>query len=149
MEVPPDPRRSTFLTLGRGGRLTGGENNLGVGVGILTRVQEYVEHELRIGGAAHCLRMELGSKVRSGLVSDALVGSVVRVREQSLPPRLEGLAINVIAVILGGYVALSRLMIEYRLILSPIAKGYFFSYPPRRQSHELIPKTYAKYGLNL
>mmetsp|Transcript_21350 Transcript_21350/g.62229 ORF Transcript_21350/g.62229 Transcript_21350/m.62229 type:complete len:549 (+) Transcript_21350:3323-4969(+) len=130
------------------GRTDGEDDLLGFHVP-LASVEEDVEHEFGIGRAARRLRMELGREVWTCLVGDPLVTAVVGVGEESLPSRLEILAVDVIAMILGGDVAISRLVVQDGLILTAISEGELLGGTASGESNELIAHANAVDGFHL
>ncbi len=62
-----------------------------------------------------CLGVELGTEEGLALVPDPLVGAVIHVREQRLPPLAELGVVDGIPVVLGGDVALVRHSVHHGL----------------------------------
>mmetsp|Transcript_54412 Transcript_54412/g.80749 ORF Transcript_54412/g.80749 Transcript_54412/m.80749 type:complete len:227 (+) Transcript_54412:3518-4198(+) len=85
--------------------------------------------------------MELRREVGPRLVRNTLVRTIVRIREQRLPPGFHIRGINHVSMILGRDVAFLRLVIEHRLILPTVSEREFLAFSTGGKAHELISHT--------
>mmetsp|Transcript_13563 Transcript_13563/g.24040 ORF Transcript_13563/g.24040 Transcript_13563/m.24040 type:complete len:838 (+) Transcript_13563:2027-4540(+) len=113
------------------------------------RVQEHVEQELRVRGAAAVLRVELGREPGVLLVHDALVGAVVHVLKEHLPVLGQRGAVHRVAVVLRGDVALAGEHVHHGLVLPAVAEGQLGGLGAHRLAGQLVAQADAEERLHL
>ena len=84
--------------------------------------EELIEQKLRVGRPGRGFGMELDAHERPGRVADALVRSVVGVREPGLPGLGQAADVHGETVVLAGDVAAPRPFLEAGLVLAAVAE---------------------------
>mmetsp|Transcript_29498 Transcript_29498/g.41286 ORF Transcript_29498/g.41286 Transcript_29498/m.41286 type:complete len:562 (+) Transcript_29498:2575-4260(+) len=141
-------KKKDFLNIRLGrGRLSGRENNL---VSWLSaRLQKCIKHEFGISGTTGSFWVKLSTEIRSSLVGNTFVTSVVGIGKKSFPARLQGRTVDVVSVVLRCDICLTSLVVKNRLILTTVAEWKLFGSTSCSKTSQLVSETNTEDWLNL